>query len=229
MPIFIIDNKSKIPDVNLAEECGLLALSADITPEFTLKAYRKGIFPWPSDDFFIPWFSLDPRMIIYLDRFKVSHSLRRTIKSGKFTVKYDNDFYKTIDYCADINYRKQGETWIKKKIKDTFCSLYEMGYAHSVETYLNNKLVGGLYGVCIGKYFCGESMFHIERDASKVALYHLNKQLKEWGFLFIDAQQPTPHLKSLGGEEISRVEFTELLKVYSRKRFKPEKWNYLNH
>jgi len=228
MPIFFLENDSPIPDVNLSEPDGLIAVSFDISTEFILKAYKKGIFPWPSYDNLISWYSLNPRMIVYLDKVKISKSLRRVIDSAKYEVKFDTDFKSTIMNCALVNKKKYGATWINKNIIDTFCELHEMGYTHSVETYYKNELVGGLYGLRIGKYFCGESMFHTMTDASKVAFYYLVEQLQKWQFEFIDAQQPTNHLKSLGGEEINREKFTELLYYYSDIIFEPKKWNFLS-
>lgn len=229
MSIFLVDNNSPLPDVNLSEPDGLLALSVDISPELLIKAYKKGIFPWPSNEHFISWYSLNPRMIVYLNNVKISHSLKRVIKSGKFTVKFDSNFKRVIMNCALINEKRHGSTWINNKIINSFCTLHEMGYAHSVETYFGNKLVGGLYGICIGKYFCGESMFYLMPDASKMAFYYLVEQLKKWNFYFIDAQQPTPHLKSWGGWEISRNEFTELLHYHSNLNFESKKWTLPEH
>jgi len=226
MPIFWIDNDSPLPDIDSSEPDGLLAISSEINPELILKTYKKGIFPWPSDNHFIFWYSLNPRMIVYLDRVKISKSLKRVINSEKFTIKFDTDFKSTIMNCAIINKKNYGATWINKKIINSFCKLHEMGYAHSVESYFENKLVGGLYGVSIGKYFCGESMFHTMPDASRVAFYYLVEQLKKWEFSFIDAQQPTPYLKSLGGEEISRDRFSELLNRSFNLSFEPKKWSF---
>ena len=176
-----------------------------IEPEMLLTAYRRGIFPMAVDKRGrIGWFSPDPRAIIPLDaRFHVPHGLRRVLKQKKFEVTTDTDFEKVIRECAK---RKEG-TWISKGIIDSYCNLHRLGYAHSVETRLEGKLVGGLYGVALGGAFFGESMFHRVTDASKVALVALVERLRARGFVLLDTQWTTPHLQRFGTFEIPRHEY----------------------
>ncbi len=212
MPIFLLDNTIKFPNPELANEEGLLAVGGDLSPERILLAYRNGIFPWFNNDDEILWWSPDPRLILKLEDLKVSKSLKRIIKSNKFQVKFDKQFSAVINACA--NTKREGEfgTWITEGMKNAYIDLHKKGIAHSVEVYLNNKLVGGLYGLIIGKIFCGESMFHTISNASKIALYFLVEKLKKEHFLFIDAQTPTEHLISMGAIEVSRTTFLNLLK-----------------
>lgn len=212
MPVYTLIDEIVFPDPNLAEEDGLLAIGGDLSSERLIQAYANGIFPWYSESDPILWWSPDPRMVLFPGKFKVSKSLKQSVRNKGFDVYFDKDFKLVIEHCANTN-RKEGEgTWITTGMQEAYIKLYDAGFAHSVETYRNNKLVGGLYGVSLGKAFFGESMFHTERDASKIALYALVERMKEWGFHFIDVQQETNHLKSLGAECIPRTDFLELLK-----------------
>jgi leucyl/phenylalanyl-tRNA--protein transferase len=176
-----------------------------IEPEMLLTAYRRGVFPMAVDKRGrIGWFSPDPRAVIPLDaRFHVPHGLRRVLKQKKFEVTSDTDFETVIRECAR---RKEG-TWISKGIIDSYCNLHRLGHAHSVETRLDGKLVGGLYGVALGGAFFGESMFHRATDASKVALVALVERLRARGFVLLDTQWTTPHLQQFGAYEIPRHEY----------------------
>jgi leucyl/phenylalanyl-tRNA--protein transferase len=176
-----------------------------IEPEMLLTAYRKGIFPMAVDKRGrIGWFSPDPRAVIPLDeRFHIPHGLRRVLKQKKFEITSDTDFEKVINECAK---RKEG-TWISPGIIDSYCNLHRLGHAHSVETRLDGKLVGGLYGVAVGAAFFGESMFHRATDASKVALVALVERLRASGFVLLDTQWTTPHLQQFGTCEIPRHEY----------------------
>jgi len=212
MPIFSLPDEIIFPDPNLAEEDGLLAVGGDLSPERLIQAYANGIFPWYSDGEPILWWSPDPRMILFPDKFKISKSLEQSIRNKNFEVYFDKDFESVINNCASSGRKGDAGTWITDEMQKAYIKLHEAGFAHSVETYLDDRLVGGLYGILLGKAFFGESMFHIERDASKIALYALVNRLTEWGFHFIDVQQETDHLKSLGAESISRNKFLKLLK-----------------
>jgi len=200
------------PDPERADKDGLLAAGGDLSPEALIAAYSAGIFPWYSEGSPILWWAPDPRLVLFPDKFKISYTLRQTLKRGKYSVLFDRDFAAVIADCATVKRNKQDGTWITTEMQQAYTILHQKGYAHSVEAYCEGKLVGGLYGVSLGKAFFGESMFHRMPDASKVTLYYLVEQLKKWNFHFIDAQQSTAHLKSLGAEEIPRKEFLIRLK-----------------
>jgi leucyl/phenylalanyl-tRNA--protein transferase len=172
----------------------------------------------------ILWWCPDPRLVLFPEKFKISKSLRHTIKQKKYIVKIDDNFEKVIENCALSKRKGQEGTWITDEMKEAFIQLFKEGYAHSFETYYNNELVGGLYGVSLGRTFFGESMFYKMTDASKVALYYLVERLKKWKFHFIDAQQSTQHMKMLGAEEISRDEFLRILKVSLKESTIKGKW-----
>jgi len=197
------------PHPTSANEDGIVAWGGDLNPTRVLRAYQSGIFPWYAKDEPILWWSPDPRLIMELDDFKLSRSLQKSIK--KFTFKFDTNFIEVMNNCAQTPRNNQDGTWINNDTIESFEVLYGMGIAHSVETYLDGILVGGLYGLTIGRVFCGESMFAHKSDASKSAYAILIKHLKEWGYEFIDCQVPTEHLKSLGAKEVSRDYFLERL------------------
>jgi len=207
-------NTLHFPDPNDANEDGIVAWGGDLHPYRVLNAYQNGIFPWYSNRDPILWWSPNPRLIMELNDFKISRSLKKSIK--KFNYKIDQNFSEIILKCANANRRNQEGTWINKDIIDTYTQLHKMGFAHCIESYQDNKLVGGLYGIAIGKVFCGESMFADVADASKAAYATLVSHLKGWGYSFIDCQVPTDHLKSLGAKEISRVEFLHKLEKDSK-------------
>jgi len=193
---------------------GLLAAGGDLSPQRILDAYRQGIFPWFSEGQPILWWSTDPRMVLFTDRFKVSSSLSKTLKKiqqsilsdARWQVRFDSAFEQVMRACAAPR-RDGAGTWISEDIVRSYCALHQQGYAHSSEVWLDGKLVGGAYGVSIGQMFYGESMFARVTDASKIALAHLVGFLKANGVSMIDCQQETSHLASLGAEPISRSEF----------------------
>lgn len=201
------------PDPDKADPDGLLAIGGNLSVNILINAYSQGIFPWYNKEMPVLWWCPDPRLVLFPEKLKISKSLRHTIKQKKYLVRIDNNFEKVIEYCASSKRKGQEGTWITKEMKDAYIKLYKEGYAHSFETYYNDKLVGGLYGVSLGRTFFGESMFYKMTDASKVALYYLVEQIKKWNFHFIDAQQSTQHMKMLGAEEISRKEFLRILKI----------------
>lgn len=201
------------PDVNQADADGLLAIGGDLSVPCLLKAYSSGIFPWFSSGDPILWWSPDPRMVLFPDEFKLTKNLKKIIDRGVFQVTFDQSFSEVIRNCASINRpgRQVGESWITDSMTKAYISLHNVGFAHSVETWREGQLVGGLYGVSLGRMFFGESMFHLETDASKVALFHLVEKLKQWHFDLIDAQQDTTHMRNMGGRTIPRKDFIHLL------------------
>ena len=201
------DNNYAFPSAELAEKDGLLAIGGDLSPMRLLNAYANGIFPWFNEGEPILWWSLDPRLIIRPGEMRVSKSLRHTLNSGKFEVRSDTNFRSVMEHCAGTPREGQDGTWITREMLEAYCRLHELGFAHSFETYLDGQLVGGLYGVSIGKAFFGESMFHTVSDASKVAFYHLHRFLIKNDFKLIDCQQETSHLKSLGAYPIPRKDY----------------------
>ncbi len=220
------NNKSIFPDPSTANKDGLLAIGGDLSTSTLLDAYSKGIFPWFNESSPILWWSPDPRLILLPEEMKVSKSLARTIKSGKFEYRTDSSFEEVIDACSGLERKGQEGTWITNKMKQAYIELHRQGYAHSVESFYNGRLVGGLYGVSLGAAFFGESMFQTESDASKAALHRLVQLLKEWEFDFIDAQVPTDHLKRMGAKEISRRGFIKMLEKSLEKPSREGIWEY---
>jgi leucyl/phenylalanyl-tRNA--protein transferase len=189
----------------------LLAVGGDLSPERLLLSYSMGIFPWFSEGDPILWWSPDPRCILEPDELRVSRSLAKVLRKGIFTVTFDRAFNEVITSCAKIRKQKGEETWITKEMLEAYCRLHKMGFAHSVECWHKGALAGGLYGVCLGRCFFGESMFHRVTNASKIAFVTLAHRLREEGFELIDCQLPTAHLASLGARKISREEFLRRL------------------
>lgn len=185
---------------------GLLAAGGDLSSARLLRAYQAGIFPWSSHDEPLLWWSPDPRMILMPTEFKISHSLSKILHQKKFEVRCDTAFEQVMRACAAPR-DGHGGTWIDERMVTAYCILHQLGYAHSVEIWQAGKLVGGLYGVSIGRMFYGESMFSLVSNASKVALAHLSGQLTRWEFGMIDCQMHTPHLASLGARTMPRQEF----------------------
>lgn len=198
------------PDPNLAdEEDGLLAIGGKMEPEWLLSGYYAGCFPWFQQDGEYYWFSPDPRMVVFPDEYRPHKSLARVIKSGKFEVRMDTCFEEVMRHCASTPREDQDGTWINESYIYGYGKLYRHGYAHSFETFYQDELVGGLYGVCIGRTFYGESMFHTMTDASKVAFARMIEVCRCMGITIIDAQQETSYLTSLGGRLIPRKEFLD--------------------
>ena len=198
----------RFPPVDQASPEGLLAVGGDLRPERLLEAYRQGIFPWYNDDQPILWWSPDPRALLFPNKLHVSRSLKRSLRSRLFTVTLDTTFRHVMEQCAGPRPQyPEGGTWIINDMLDAYTRLHELGYAHSVETWQEGRLVGGLYGVAIGGAFFAESMFTRVDDASKVALVRLVTQLQAWNFRLIDCQQFSPHVRRFGAEEIPRRAF----------------------
>ncbi|HSI43503.1 MAG TPA: leucyl/phenylalanyl-tRNA--protein transferase [Methylotenera sp.] len=208
-----IDADSPFPPLSnaLMDPNGLIAIGGDLSVPRLLDAYSHGIFPWYSDNDPILWWSPNPRMVLFLDELKVSHSLAKTMRTNVFDVRFNTAFREVITACSNKTRPGQLGTWITDEIIEAYCAMFEAGYAVSAETWQNNQLVGGCYGVKIGKMFFGESMFHDVTDASKVAFVSLMQSLKAEGFKMIDCQMKTAHLASLGAREISREVFAKKL------------------
>jgi leucyl/phenylalanyl-tRNA---protein transferase len=194
---------------------GLLAAGGDLSPERLLAAYAEGIFPWFGEDDPILWWSPDPRMVLYVGEVHVARSLHKVIKSGKFRVTLDQAFPAVVRACAEARRDHEG-TWITPAMEEAYVRLAELGHAHSVEAWEGDALAGGLYGVAVGRMFFGESMFTRVRDASKVALVQLARQLAAWNMPMIDCQMSTQHLASLGARDIRRSDFVDEVRYLVR-------------
>ena len=216
-------------DLALTEPNGLLAVGGDLTSEWLLMAYSKGIFPWFNPGEPILWWTPDPRSVLYLEDIKIRRSLRQSIKklenNHALKVTFDCNFKDVILACAQVPREGQAGTWITHEMLTAYQSLHKAGHAHSVEVWADNELVGGLYGVAIGKMFFGESMFAKRTDTSKIALVALGLQLQQWGFKLIDTQVETQHLNSLGAFNIPRYEFEKQIKQQCALQFPPHKWH----
>ena len=212
MPVYLLSDEIIFPPPDLASREGLLAIGGDLCQDRLLQAYSMGIFPWFTETEPIMWWSPDPRLVLYPDEIRISRSLQKTIKKGLFNITMDQAFDQVINQCARVP-RKIGEgTWIGPDMIKAYCQLHASGYAHSVEAWQNDTLVGGLYGVSLGKSFFGESMFTHVTNASKVAFAALVDRLKSFSFDLIDCQVTTEHLISFGAREVPRATFLEQLK-----------------
>ena len=210
--ISFLTEKLEFPPVEKASSEGLLAVGGDLSPERLMLAYANGIFPWFNEDSLILWWSPDPRMVLYPERIKLSKSMQKVMRSGRFRLTINECFDEVIDQCAKISRKGQEGTWITEAMKEAYKNLYEKGYCVSYEVWEDNELVGGLYGVDLGHVFCGESMFSKVSNASKFALISLARDLANKKYRFIDCQLHTTHLQSLGAEEITREQYMEILK-----------------
>jgi leucyl/phenylalanyl-tRNA--protein transferase len=200
-------------ELALREPNGLLCAGGELTSQRIVRAYIDGIFPWYSPGDPVLWWSPDPRMVLFPGEFRISRSLRKSLRKGNYRVCLDTRFEAVIEACAETFRPGQAGTWIVPEIRAAYVRLHELGYAHSVETWIDGRLAGGLYGLAIGKMFYGESMFAHVTDASKIAIAHLARFLDELGFGMIDCQMSTTHLASLGAREIPRDEFIRRLQA----------------
>jgi leucyl/phenylalanyl-tRNA---protein transferase len=187
-----------------------------LRPERLLAAYERGVFPWYSAQQPILWWSPDPRMVLFPQEFKISRSLRKTLRNGPYTTRVDEDFRSTIEACAAPR-GGAPDTWLNAEMIESYEELHRLGFGHSIETYVGDRLVGGLYGIQLGRVFFGESMFSRERDASKVAMARLTEECSARDIQLIDCQVASAHLASLGAREIARGEFVALLRRYARR------------
>jgi leucyl/phenylalanyl-tRNA--protein transferase len=210
---------------------GLLAAGADLSPERLLAAYRLGIFPWYSEGEPLLWWSPDPRMVLVPSAMKISRSLAKTLRNRDYEIRFDSAFAAVMRGCATRGADATGTdtddtgTWITAEMCAAYQRLHELGYAHSVETWIDGKLAGGLYGVAVGRMFYGESMFTRARDASKIAMVHLARRLERQGYGMIDCQMHTPHLASLGAHAMARSKFSLRLRELVDYAAKPMKWD----
>jgi len=210
MSIFILNNELLFPSVQLAEPDGLLAIGGDLSTERLLLAYRQGIFPWYEGQHIL-WWCPDPRFVLFPNELKESKSMRQLFKKKTFELRIDTAFAAVIANCKTISRRGQESTWITEEVKSAYIRLHELGHAHSAEAWLDGELVGGLYGIRMGKVFFGESMFSKKSNASKYAFIQYVQRLREEGVELIDCQVYTEHLESLGARMIQREEFTSML------------------
>jgi leucyl/phenylalanyl-tRNA--protein transferase len=209
----------------LTDPNGLLAAGADLSPARLLDAYAHGIFPWFGEDDPLLWWSPDPRMVLFATDVHVSRSLRKTMRAGRFTVTLDGCFRQVMEGCAAPR-RGQDGTWITEEMAAAYAHLFDLGHAHSVEVWTDDDLVGGLYGVALGRMFFGESMFSRVPDASKVALVALVRQVERWGFPCVDCQMATSHLASLGAQEIPRQMFLRYVRRLVQQDPVPSPWRF---
>jgi leucyl/phenylalanyl-tRNA---protein transferase len=223
--IITSENLPVFPSNLKPDENGLVALGGELSVDTLVEAYSKGIFPWSGEDP-IPWYSPDPRLVLFPDRFHVSESLGKLIKKKRFSWKTDTDFKGIIRGCAGTKRPGQRGTWIDRNIVHAYSKLFELAIAHSVEVYDETGLCGGLYGIALGRCFFGESMFARASNASKVALFHLSRILIEKKFIVIDCQQVTPHMMSLGAVPIRRRAFLELLGKGDVSSGEFDRWTY---
>lgn len=214
------------PNQAFEEPNGLLAAGGDLSPEWLLLAYQNGIFPWYSEGEPILWWSPDPRAVILPGGVHVSRSLQKTLKKQSFEIQFDSNFEAVIEACSSVERLGQFGTWLTEDMKAAYCQMHELGYAHSVECWQDGELVGGFYGLAIGKCFFGESMFSLERDASKVALVTFADYLWQRDYQLIDCQVSSPHILSLGAVEIPRHDFLNLLARGCTFPSDTGKWSY---
>ena len=210
---------SQFPPLDTADEDGLLAIGGDLDVDSLLLAYRSGIFPWPLNSEILAWFSPPKRAVLFFNELHISKSLEKSLRHSDYEIAFDRNTARVIRSCSEAKNRKgQRGTWITKDMVHAYIRLHEAGYCHSVEYYKQGELQGGLYGVRIGGFFAGESMFHIKRDASKICLLNLVERLKSEGMSWLDCQAMTPLLASFGAREIERDQFLELLSTATRQK-----------
>ena len=225
MPVFLLSEKRTFPPPRFARKDGLLALGGDLGRDRLLTAYRNGIFPWYSPGEPILWWSPDPRLVLFPREIHISRSLKKVVRKDKFAITMDRAFSQVIQNCAGTRLDNGELTWLVPEMIDAYCDLHDNGYAHSVEVWQDGELVGGLYGLALGKSFSGESMFARATDASKTALAYLAAFLEILGFSFIDCQVATDHLIRFGAREISRKTFLGMLKKALEAKDFRGKWN----
>lgn len=207
MPVFRLGDELMFPDPRLASAEGLLAIGGDLSPQRLVLAYQLGIFPWYGETEPVLWWSPDPRCVLFPDNIHVSQRLERVLRQGRFRLTCNRAFSQVVKACAEVRTANGEETWLIAEMQAAYERLHGLGYAHSVEAWDGNELAGGLYGVALGKFFFGESMFHYRTNASKVILVHLARYLGKAGFILLDCQVPNSHLTSMGAVPMPREEF----------------------
>ncbi len=226
MPVYqLIPEVSFFPPTEEAEGDGLLAVGGDLTKERLLAAYSKGVFPWYETGQPILWWSPDPRLVLIPEELKISRSLRKALRKQQFEIRFDSAFQQVIKACADVRTQQGEGTWIIPEMQQAYTELHQDGFAHSVESWLDGELAGGLYGISLGQCFFGESMFSTRNDSSKVALVALVEFSKQVGIKMIDCQMTTSHLLSLGAREIKRKVFLQNLKIHLEEPTLKGSWN----
>ncbi|MDM9631356.1 leucyl/phenylalanyl-tRNA--protein transferase [Robiginitalea aurantiaca] len=211
IPVPILNQSLIFPPVSQATSEGLLAVGGDLSTDRLMLAYRSGVFPWFSDDSLLLWWSPDPRAVLFPHKLKVSRSMRQLIQKGRFTVTRNRSFTEVITHCATVYRKEQEGTWITERMLQAYEALHNLGHAISYEVWEGTELVGGLYGIDLGHVFCGESMFSLVSNASKVAFIQLVQDLEAKNYSCVDCQVYSQHLGTLGAEEIPRASFLELL------------------
>ncbi len=225
MPVYQIPDEQFIfPHPSQANPDGLIGIGADLHPQRLLLAYQNGIFPWYSAGEPVHWWCLTPRLVLFPSKIRISKSMKPYLKEGRFRYSFDTEFLSVMLNCKTVARKDQKGSWIHQDILEAFFALHQKGFAHSVEVWEDSELVGGLYGLAIGKMFCGESMFAKRPNASKVALIQLSKYLLEKGYHFIDCQQDTSHLRSMGAELIEKREFFLMLEENKEYPLHSENW-----
>jgi len=209
--MYLLSSDLVFPPVQLADQDGVLAIGGDLSTERLLLAYKSGIFPWYNQGEPIIWYSPNPRMVLFPEKLKISKSMSQVIRKGEFTITFNQHFSEVISNCKNVYRQGQGGTWITNEMQLAYMQLHKKGVAKSVEVWLNNELVGGLYGIDLGHIFCGESMFSKVNNASKIAFVYLVQKLEKENYQLIDCQVYNNHLASLGAEEITRNEFLKFL------------------
>lgn len=209
--MYLLSSDLSFPPVQLADQDGVLAIGGDLSIERLLLAYKSGIFPWYNQGEPIIWYSPNPRMVLFPENLKVSKSMSQIIRKREFTITFNQHFSEVISNCKNVFREGQGGTWITNEMQQAYIQLHKKGFAKSIEVWLNNELVGGLYGIDLGHIFCGESMFSKVNNASKLAFIYLVQKLEKENYQLIDCQVYNNHLASLGAEEITRNEFLKFL------------------
>ncbi len=226
MSTFFLTREPVFPHPSLADPDGLLAIGGDLSVTRLATAYSKGIFPWYGPGSPILWWSPEPRLVLYPDQVHIPGSLRRVVNSDRFSITSDTDFEKVIEYCSLVPRQGWSGTWLVPEMIDAYIKLHKAGLAHSFEAWQGSRLVGGIYGVAMGRAFFGESMFYLESNASKVALVHLMGYLKKNGFHFMDCQQTTRHMLRFGACEVPRDKFLNSLELAVNEYSPPGMWHY---
>ncbi|CAK8711059.1 Leucyl/phenylalanyl-tRNA--protein transferase [Candidatus Electrothrix aarhusensis] len=226
MPVFRLSDEIIFPDTQLAEPDGLLAVGGDLTPARILAAYQQGIFPWYSDSEPILWWSPAPRLVLLPEEFHLPKRLARTVRKKVFEVRADTAFAEVVTSCATIRQDAGEGTWITEEMLEAYIYLHELGFAHSVESWFEGELVGGLYGIGLDRFFFGESMFSRKNDASKVALTTLMQNAERLNIRAVDCQMTTKHMLRFGSREMSREKFDDLLEQFIQQIVPQQPWRF---